>query len=191
MGNNQSRYGSNSHYESLRDDYKTPKCIYGPVLNFFKRKEFDIDVCCSDKNIPAKKHYTKQEDGLIQPWKGLCFCNPPWKTAIKWVKKGANEVKTNPDLTVVYVLSSDKMYIGYVQDEFLKNPDAVFCVLRNKQGFIIPGQEDKAPVPSVGTMIAILSKHAGEIQYGLNYYNTFDTTIFMGKKIRGGQCEIF
>lgn len=186
-----SRYKDESHYKALRDDYKTPECIYGPILRYFERDKFDIDVCCSDRNIPARHYYTKDgifhnstDNGLIRPWRGFVFCNPVWKYTIKWIKKGVTELALNPDLIVTYVLSADKMYIGYVQDHILNNPDAVWFVLRGKQGFIIPGQEDEPPVPSVGTMVAILSKRAGEIQYGMNYYNLFDTYIYRGERLK-------
>lgn len=181
----QTRYGNDSHYKSNRGDYMTPPQIYAPILNYFGRSEFDIDVSCTSKNIPAIKHYTKAEDGLKQSWDGLCFCNPEWDIAMKFVKKGAAELLINPDLEIVYVLSSDKMYIGYVQEFFLQNPDCVFWVLPGKQGFIIPGEEHKPLVPSVGVMMAVLSKHAGEIQYGLNDYNTYNTIVFKGEKPNG------
>lgn len=182
MNENNSRYSNADHYKALRDDYKTPPHIYEPILEYFKRDKFDIDVCCTDKNIPAEKHYTKEDDGLKQEWNGLCFCNPPWNQSIKFVKKAIKEMEQKRDLQVVFVLSSDKMYINYVQDYFLTNPDCIFLVLRGKQGFVIPGQENEPLKPSVGTMIAILSKNAPAIQYGMNFYNTYKTPVFLGKK---------
>ena len=178
-----SRYNDASHYQSLRDDYKTPPAIYEPLLKYFKRDKFDIDVCCTDENIPAAKYYTKEENGLIQPWHGLCFCNPPWNKSIKFVKKALEEIEKDRSTEVIFVLSSDKMYINYVQDSFLNNPDCVFLVLRGKQGFIIPGQEHEPLKPSVGTMIAILSKRAAEIQSNLNFYNFYGTAVFQGQKL--------
>ena len=184
-----SRYSNANHYKALRDDYKTPACIYEPILkDFFKKDKFDIDVCCTDKNVPAAKHYTKEDNGLIKPWSGLCFCNPPWNQSIKFVKKALEELKKDPSLEVVFVLSSDKMYINYVQDAFLNNPDCAWLVLRGKQGFIIPGQEHEPPKPSVGTMIAVISKRAAEIEYALNFYNTYKTGVFRGVKLREVQA---
>jgi len=71
------RYGGEEHYKSGRDDYMTPPDIYGSLLELFNRNKFDIDVCCTKENIPANIHYTKNENGLLQKWSGLCFCNPP------------------------------------------------------------------------------------------------------------------
>jgi hypothetical protein len=42
--------------------------------------EFDLDPC-SPLNRPwdtAKTHYTIEDDGLIQPWFGRVWCNPPY-----------------------------------------------------------------------------------------------------------------
>ena len=43
-------------YDALRDDYKTPPQIYKGLLLFAGINEFDLDVCCSDENIPAKRY---------------------------------------------------------------------------------------------------------------------------------------
>jgi phage N-6-adenine-methyltransferase len=42
---------------------------------------YDIDVCSpgADKSfIPAGRHYTAADDGLISPWTGTVWCNPPY-----------------------------------------------------------------------------------------------------------------
>jgi hypothetical protein len=41
---------------------------------------FDLDPCSPgpDHWVPAKQIYTIENDGLIQPWHGLVFMNPPY-----------------------------------------------------------------------------------------------------------------
>ncbi len=42
--------------------------------------EFDLDPCTPDQ-MPwetAKKRYTESDNGLIQPWEGRVWCNPPY-----------------------------------------------------------------------------------------------------------------
>lgn len=46
--------------------------------------EFDLDPC-SPVNRPwdtAKNHYTEKDNGLILPWSGRVFCNPPYETKL-------------------------------------------------------------------------------------------------------------
>jgi hypothetical protein len=42
--------------------------------------EFDLDPCAPLERPwdTAKKHYTTEDDGLIQPWFGRVWCNPPY-----------------------------------------------------------------------------------------------------------------
>jgi phage N-6-adenine-methyltransferase len=67
-----------------KDEWLTPKWItdvLGP---------FDLDPC-SPINRPwdtARKYYTIEDDGLLQPWQGFVWCNPPYgnKTGV-WMRK--------------------------------------------------------------------------------------------------------
>lgn len=52
---------------------------------------FDLDPCAS-LNRPwdtAKKHYTIEDDGLLMPWDGRVWCNPPYKFLKPWMNKMA------------------------------------------------------------------------------------------------------
>lgn len=45
---------------------------------------FDLDPC-APVNRPwatAENHYTIEDDGLVQPWHGRVFCNPPYDTKL-------------------------------------------------------------------------------------------------------------
>ncbi|MBE7708923.1 MAG: hypothetical protein E7Z93_00575 [Cyanobacteria bacterium SIG32] len=173
------RYGGEEHYKSGRDDYMTPPDIYGSLLELFNRNKFDIDVCCTKENIPANIHYTKNENGLLQKWSGLCFCNPPWDKTPKWVAKGFEE-STNPGTHICFVIPSNRFETGYMQDYIINNPNALWLILPQKRGFIIPGQEDKKPIPSVGVAIAIMSPEAKKLQKEINNKNLFKATAFIG-----------
>lgn len=190
MQDNTSRYKNDDHYQSIRDDYMTPPAIYKPLLKFFNRDEFDIDVCCTKHNIPAKQHFTKDIDGLKQDWQGLCFCNPVWKHTNKWLKKGAALVRSGADFIGCYVIHSDRLYVNYMQENIISNPQAAFAILPGKQGYIIPGSEELPPVPSVGTMVCILSANAPEIAAALNDLQIYNTTFFVGWSKKAEQLQI-
>lgn len=174
-----SRYGDASKYNSIREDYMTTPAIYQPLLDLFGRKMFDVDVCCTKDNIPANIRYTKNENGLLQPWSGLSFCNPPWKYTRYWVNKGYKESQ-DPKNEVCFVIPSGRFETDFMQKCIINNPHALWLILPGKQGFIIPGQESEPPVPSVGTAIAVLSYRAKELQYMLNFSNPYKTTVFSG-----------
>lgn len=169
-------------YDSLRDDYKTPPEIYERILKYAGIKEFDLDVCCSEPNIPAKKHNDSfYVDGLLTEWVGKCFLNPPFNQTIKWVKKAVESVSKYKYGTEVFcVLPADRFETKFYQDCIVKNPDCLFAFLQGKQGFIIPGQESEPIKPSQKIAIVIFTKRAAEWAYSWNYYDWFNTKAFTG-----------
>jgi len=66
------------------DEWLTPPEIVG-VLG-----PFDLDPC-SPVVRPwdtAGKHYSREHDGLTQPWEGRVWLNPPFgREAVKWLRK--------------------------------------------------------------------------------------------------------
>src|SRR5215831_11248506 len=53
---------------------------------------FDLDPCSPGPGhwVPAKRIYTKADDGLRQPWHGLVFMNPPFggrRGQVPWLRK--------------------------------------------------------------------------------------------------------
>lgn len=87
------------NYEKKRNDYLTSNPLLDEVwafvlwkLNDVHNYTFSLDTCCSQKNIPAKKYYFDGEtDGLTADWEDFNYCNPPFDTSEKWVKKAYEE----------------------------------------------------------------------------------------------------
>ena len=53
---------------------------------------FDLDPCSPGPAhwVPARKIYTKEDDGLVQPWSGTVFMNPPFGRRnghVPWLRK--------------------------------------------------------------------------------------------------------
>lgn len=71
---------------SSRHEWLTPPHIIKAL------GEFDLDPC-SPVDRPwdtAAKHYTFYDDGLLQPWAGRVWCNPPYgKELGAWLAKMA------------------------------------------------------------------------------------------------------
>jgi hypothetical protein len=72
--------------ETGKDEWLTPPEIIKSL------GEFDLDPC-SPINRPwdtAKNHYTIQDDGLLLPWNGRVWLNPPYGNKIDaWLQKAA------------------------------------------------------------------------------------------------------
>ena len=67
------------------NDYYTPRFIFD-ALNV----TFDIDVCAPFGGVPwlpAKSYFTVLDDGLVQPWNGLVWMNPPYSKTTPWIDK--------------------------------------------------------------------------------------------------------
>jgi hypothetical protein len=64
---------------------------YTPVSLFaYLGVTFDLDVAAPKGGIhyiPALAHYSKEDDGLKQPWSGMVWMNPPYSKPSPWVDK--------------------------------------------------------------------------------------------------------
>lgn len=71
-----------------RDEYRTPSEIFDGL-----GCEFDLDPCSPSHGpcyVPAKRRYTRHEDGLLQKWSGFVWMNPPFgprNGQVPWLKK--------------------------------------------------------------------------------------------------------
>jgi len=77
--------GGHQLNEMKTDEWLTPPEIIKSL------GEFDLDPCCPI-NRPwdtAKKHYSKNDgDGLLLPWLGRVWCNPPYgRVTCDWLEK--------------------------------------------------------------------------------------------------------
>jgi hypothetical protein len=69
------------------DDWYTPPPIFAAL-----GLRFALDPCSPgpDHWVPADRIYTKADNGLVQPWQGLVFMNPPFGSRrghVPWLKK--------------------------------------------------------------------------------------------------------
>ena len=121
-------------YDSDRQDYLTPPEFINGILEKFKRSEFDLDVCCTQKNIPAKKHYIYPDfDGLELEWRDLNWCNPPFNESDKWVEKAYYEQKWNKKTALLIPARTET---GYWHELIFKNRHAKVEFLRKGYRFL-------------------------------------------------------
>lgn len=73
------------NHTSAGDEFYTPKFIFDAL-----GIEFDLDVSSpidGQTNVPSKKQYTINDNGLVQPWYGNVWMNPPYSKPAPWVDK--------------------------------------------------------------------------------------------------------
>ena len=73
------------HYSSKTDLWETPQDFFDTLNAEF---DFTLDVCATSENAKCDQFFTKEDDGLSQPWEGVCWMNPPYGREIsKWMRK--------------------------------------------------------------------------------------------------------
>jgi phage N-6-adenine-methyltransferase len=73
------------HFSSQTDEWATPADLFAELDSEF---HFTLDVCALPHNAKCERHFTPEMDGLVQPWSGVCYMNPPYGKRIgEWVKK--------------------------------------------------------------------------------------------------------
>ncbi|MBK8772359.1 MAG: adenine methyltransferase [Rhizobiales bacterium] len=87
----QKRRVDQSWFNAKSVEYGTPDSIWKPLDKEFG---FTLDVASTHENALCANHYTPAEDGLVQPWSGVCWMNPPYGRVMqKWVRKAHAEWK--------------------------------------------------------------------------------------------------
>lgn len=84
----------NERIDKPSDSFFTPNWLVEDILEFYDRT-IDLDPCApiDKKNrLPAKTHYTFEDNGLEKPWFGKVYCNPPYSksksTSLeRWVRR--------------------------------------------------------------------------------------------------------
>lgn len=128
-------------YEMIDNKYLTPPSLINGGLKLLAQlkgdaltDKFDLDVCCSNTNVPAVSYYMFPEhDGLKEDWAEFNWCNPPFNECEKWVKKAFNEQqKGRTTIMLIPVRSETKYYHDYI----LYNKDVDIHWLRKGFKFI-------------------------------------------------------
>ncbi len=120
---------------STSDDYYTPEWVF-ETLGI----EFDIDVAMPPGGvpwIPAKRFYTKADNGLAQPWEGRVWMNPPFSDYSSWAHKFI-EHGNGIALGSVGVLTT--------WGTLFWEQSLAICLLPKQMQFVRPGREDARPM---------------------------------------------
>ena len=84
-----------------------------------------VDVAAQPDNALCSRFYTPAQDGLAQSWAGeVCWCNPPYREAGRWVRKAAAESQAGVTVVCLLPASTDTQWwhtwvIPYAEIRFL------------------------------------------------------------------------
>jgi phage N-6-adenine-methyltransferase len=79
------------HPGSMADDWATPGWLVSGLSALFG--PFDLDPAATPASAKAPVFFTREDDGLAQPWTGRVFLNPPYGRALTgWLAKARAEV---------------------------------------------------------------------------------------------------
>jgi phage N-6-adenine-methyltransferase len=130
------------HHTSKSGDWITPQSFVDD-LPF----DFDLDVCATAENSKCDAYLDEETDALTVPWKGVCYCNPPYGREIGlWANKAAQEGRHGATVVCLLPARPDTKWFQTIWDEA-----SVICFIRGRVKFEKAGVEksDPAPFPSV------------------------------------------
>ncbi len=73
------------HFSSQTPEWETPQFLFDQLDAVY---HFTLDPCATEQNAKCARFYTREQDGLVQPWTGTVFLNPPYGRELgKWIQK--------------------------------------------------------------------------------------------------------
>lgn len=129
-------------FSSKTDLWETPQAFFDTLNEEF---HFQLDVCASPENAKCKTYYTSNDDGLTKPWRGVCWCNPPYGRAIgKWVRRASLAAAAGDTVVMLLPARTDTQWFhDYIYNQ--KNVEIRFVKGRLKFG----NSKNSAPFPSM------------------------------------------
>jgi phage N-6-adenine-methyltransferase len=73
------------YHRSLTVEWETPQTFFDRLHAEFT---FTLDVAAQETNAKCPRYFTPEDNGLEQPWEGVCWMNPPYGPTIgAWMQK--------------------------------------------------------------------------------------------------------
>ncbi len=145
------------HFSSESPEHYTPSVIIDAAIACMGG--IDLDPCSNSKetpNVPAATHYTREDDGLSQEWRGCVYMNPPYGREIDdWVAKLVSEYEAGNVTEAIALVPSrtDTQWWQRLREYHV-------CLVSGRLKFI--GNNDSAPFPSA---VFYLGQNIGRFVY--------------------------
>lgn len=129
--------------------------------------KFDLDPCAPVIRpwSMAKRHYTKDDDGLVQPWKGRVWLNPPFSLEWpQWVEKLA---KHGNGIALLAARTETRQFFRLVWDR----ANAVLFLRGRPHFYYVDGRRAKANSGAPICLVAYGPRNAVALyNSGLGFY---------------------
>jgi ParB family chromosome partitioning protein len=134
--------------------------------------DIDLDpASCAEaqENVRATRYFSKEDDGLRQPWKGKIFLNPPYAVGFvdKFIDKLIGHFE-NGDVPRAIVLTNNATETRWFQH--LAARATAICFPKRRLWFLHPGRKPSPPLQGqavfgLGVARSLFCRHFG--QFGL------------------------
>lgn len=129
-------------FSSATDNWATPQDFFNNLNAEF---HFDLDVCADEINHKCDKYYTKEQDGLTMPWKGIVWCNPPYGREIgSWVRRALFAFVSGSTVVMLIPARTDTKWF---HDYIYKRDNVEIRVVKGRLKF--GNGKNSAPFPSM------------------------------------------
>jgi phage N-6-adenine-methyltransferase len=127
------------HFTSKTDLWSTPQETFDKLHQEFG---FTLDVCALPENAKCADFYSPRNNGLAQPWTGVCWMNPPYGRAIGyWIAKAYSAAQGGATVVALVPVRTDT---AWWQDYVIKAAEIRFLRGRLRFG----GATNGAPFPN-------------------------------------------
>ena len=142
---------NDSLFSSGSGEWETPQEFFDILAAEFR---FSLDAAASPLNtkVPSR-YYTKEDNALTRPWRGVVWCNPPYGREIgAFIRKGYEEAQNGATVVMLIPARTDTAWWhGFVMEA------AEIRFVRGRLKFV--GAENSAPFPSA--IIVFRPEHQG------------------------------
>jgi phage N-6-adenine-methyltransferase len=96
------------------DDRRTPLVLLAECMSLAAVEAFDLDAAATAESTIAPRYYTREDNGLLLPWFGRVWVNPPYSDLGSWVAKAERESRRCE--CVVMLLPANRTEQAWWQD---------------------------------------------------------------------------
>lgn len=131
------------HHSSKTPEHYTPEHVLNLVIECLG--QLDLDPCSNSHevpNVPARRHFTAEDDGLSQPWHGRVFMNSPYGRPVGlWVLKLMSEYRLGNVTEAIALVAArtDTVWFNHFKGCYV-------CFWKGRLRFM--GSSSGAPFPS-------------------------------------------